>query len=429
MDEKIPPLNGLEGLSPDIDQHHNLDAEGIPKEHLGQVPPQGRLRRIFSRVTGTLPKPQPRPRFDVPPMTPQDQLIVVEQPEDEESIFRRPIWAGFMGTVGVGIALGVFAIVTSIQELLIWILAALFIALGLDPIVRWFERRGRPRALGVVVAVLTLLGIFGGFIGTLIPTIVDQTTQLVKNVPGWIDDMIHSPLFQDLDGQFQVRDRIQEEVDKFFANQEAITQVFGGIFGFGTAIFQSGFSALIIFVLTLYFLSSLPTMKTWMYRLAPASSRARVRDLSDQITSSVGNYVMGQAFVAIINAIVAFTAMSIAGVPYSILLSFVVLLLAFIPLVGAMTAGVLVTVIALTQGWQTALIFAAIYFIYLQVAAYFVSPRIMQRAVAVPGSVAVIAVIAGGSLLGVLGALMAIPMAAAVMILLKEVWLPRQDAR
>ncbi|MFC0582597.1 AI-2E family transporter [Micrococcoides hystricis] len=391
--------------------------------------PRGRLRRLVRTVTGTLPKPQPRLRFDVPPMTPEDQLVVIEAKENDESILQRPLWAGFMATVGVGIALGVFFIVTSTQELLIWILAALFIALGLDPIVRWFERRGKPRALGVAVAVLALLAIFGGFIGTLIPTIVDQTSQLVRNIPGWVEDFIHSPLFQDLDSQFQVRDRVQEEVNKFFANPEAVTQVFGGLFGFGTAIFQSGFSALIIFVLTLYFLSSLPTMKSWLYRLGPASNRARVRALSDQITSSVGNYVMGQAFVALINAIVAFTAMSIAGVPYSVLLSFVVLLLAFIPLVGALTAGVFVTVIALTAGWQTALIFAAIYFVYLQVEAYFVSPRIMQRAVAVPGSVAVIAVIAGGSLLGVLGALMAIPMAAGVMILLKEVWLPRQDAR
>ena len=85
--------------------------------------------------------------------------------------------------------------------------------------------------------------------------------------------------------------------------------------------------------------------------------------------------------------------------------------------------------ISLTVSWQTAAVFAAIYFLYLQIEAYVVSPRVMRRAVAVPATVAVIAVIAGGTLLGVLGALMAIPTAAAVMLLLREVFIPRQDRR
>jgi predicted PurR-regulated permease PerM len=137
--------------------------------------------------------------------------------------------------------------------------------------------------------------------------------------------------------------------------------------------------------------------------------------------------VIGQACVALINAAVAFTAMTIAQVPFTALLTFVVALLAFIPLVGGMLAGILVSLIALTVGWQAAVLFAVMYFAYLQIEAYFVSPRIMQRAVAVPGAVAVIAVIAGGSLMGVLGALMAIPAAAAVMLLLREVFIARQD--
>jgi predicted PurR-regulated permease PerM len=170
-------------------------------------------------------------------------------------------------------------------------------------------------------------------------------------------------------------------------------------------------------------------MKVWAYRLAPRSRRQRVQFLAEEITGSVGSYVIGQACVALVNALVAFIAMSIAGVPFSVLLAFLVALLAFIPLVGGMIAGIMVSLVALTVNWQTAVLFAIIYFAYLQFEAYFVSPRIMQRAVAVPGAVAVIAVIAGGLLMGVLGALMAIPAAAAVMLLLKEVIITRQDQR
>jgi predicted PurR-regulated permease PerM len=168
-------------------------------------------------------------------------------------------------------------------------------------------------------------------------------------------------------------------------------------------------------------------MKKWGYRLAPRSRRARVEALSEEITASVGNYVIGQVCVALLNAAFAFIVMSIAGVPFAVVLAFVVALLAFIPLVGGMIAGVLVTLIALTAGWQTAIVYAICYFAYLQFEAYFISPRIMQKAVAVPGAVAVISVIAGGSVLGVLGALIAIPTAAAVMLLVKEIFILRQD--
>ncbi|BCW48960.1 hypothetical protein StoSoilB13_13020 [Arthrobacter sp. StoSoilB13] len=136
---------------------------------------------------------------------------------------------------------------------------------------------------------------------------------------------------------------------------------------------------------------------------------------------------MARPCVALLNAFFAFIVMSILGIPFSVLLAFVVALLAFIPLVGGMIAAVVVILVALTAGWQTAVIYAIAYFAYLQFEAYFISPRIMQRAVAVPGAVAVISVIAGGSLLGVLGALIAIPTAAAIMLLIKEVFIMRQD--
>ena len=103
--------------------------------------------------------------------------------------------------------------------------------------------------------------------------------------------------------------------------------------------------------------------------------------------------------------------------------------MAFIPLVGAAIGGTLLTLVSLLTSWQTAAVFAAIYFVYLQIEAYVISPRVMARAVSVPAAVAVIAVIAGGALLGVLGALMAIPLAAALALLVREVFIPRQDAR
>lgn len=373
-----------------------------------------------------MPRARPRVRFEMPPEAdPPAASTGLAGPDMSPA--RHPIHFGFMATVGVGFALLLYFVLINVGALLAWIAAALFIALGLDPIVRWLERKGLPRPAGVIIVVLILAGLVAAFISTLIPTIVNQTTQIVANAPRYVDDFLNSAFFQSVDEQFQVRERIDVELAKFFANSENVTGIFGGVLGVGGAVLQGAFGALIVLVLTLYFLASLPALKIWAYRLAPRSKRRQVQRLSEEISSSVGSYVIGQACVALINAAVAFIAMTIAQVPFTALLTFVVALLAFIPLIGAVIAGALVSLVALTVSWQTAALFAVIYFAYLQIEAYFVSPRVMQRAVAVPGAVAVIAVIAGGSLLGVLGALMAIPVAASVMLLLKDVFIVRQD--
>ena len=408
---------------------------GSPDEHVSprRAALAGMLNTMAQRLRQPLPGAQPRLRFEFPPEHEEDETA----PETEaDTRFGRPgprmssqhpFYVGFMGTVGVGVALLVYWIGSNTTQLLLWIVAALFIALGLDPVVRWLEAKRVPRAAGIVLAVATLGLAIAGFFATLIPTIVQQVTQIVQEAPHWITDFVNSNFFRSIDNQYGVRERVTQELAKFVNNPEAMGGIFGGVVGFGSTVANGLFGALIVLVLSLYFLAALPAMKKWGYRLAPRSRRGRVEALSEEITGSVGNYVIGQAVVALVNAIFAFIVMSIVGVPFAVLLAFVVALLAFIPLVGGMIAGVIVTLIALTAGWQTAVVYAICYFAYLQFEAYFISPRIMQKAVAVPGAVAVISVIAGGSLLGVLGALIAIPTAAAIMLLIKEIFIVRQD--
>ena len=388
---------------------------------------------LAHRLRQPLPGAQPRLRFEMPPEQEEDETT----PETETSTrfghpgprmsSQHPLYVGFMGTVGVGVALLVYWIGSNTTQLLLWIVAALFIALGLDPVVRWLEAKRLPRAAGIVAAVSALGLAIAAFFATLIPTIVQQVTQIVEEAPRWITEFINSDFFRSIDNQYGVRERITQELEKFVNNPEAMGGIFGGVVGFGSTVANGLFGALIVLVLSLYFLAALPAMKKWGYRLAPRSRRARVEALSEEITGSVGNYVIGQAVVALLNATFAFIVMSIVGVPFAVLLAFVVALLAFIPLVGGMIAGIIVTLVALSAGWQTAVVYAICYFAYLQFEAYFISPRIMQKAVAVPGAVAVISVIAGGSLLGVLGALIAIPTAAAIMLLVKEIFIVRQD--
>ncbi|HKU34784.1 MAG TPA: AI-2E family transporter [Paenarthrobacter sp.] len=395
----------------------------------------GRLAAVARRLRQPIPGARTRVRFEMPPEDEADATVERVANDDDHGFgapgprmsSQHPLYVGFMGTAGVGIALLVFYIASNTSQLLLWILTAMFIALGLDPVVRWLESRKIPRPAGILISVSVLVAAVAGFFATLIPTIVNQVSDIVRQAPDWIRDFLNSDFFRTVDSQFGLRDRITQELDKFGQNSEAVGGIFGGVVGFGSSVANGLFGTLIVLVLSLYFLAALPSMKKWAYRLAPRSRRPRVEALSEAITDSVGNYVIGQACVALLNAVFAFIVMTILGVPFSVLLAFVVALLAFIPLVGGMIAAIVVILVALTAGWQTALIYAIAYFAYLQFEAYFISPRIMQRAVAVPGAVAVISVIAGGSLLGVLGALIAIPTAAAIMLLIKEVFIIRQD--
>ena len=392
---------------------------------------------VARRLRQPLPGAQPRPRFEMPPEYVQEQEPVTTDPDGEprpqfgspgpRMSPQHPLYLGFMGTVGVGLALLVYWIGSNTTQLLLWIVAALFIALGLEPVVGWLENRRIPRPAGILVSVTVLVSAVVGFFATLIPTIVRQVTQIVEQAPVWIRDFIDSEFFRTLDSQFGVRERVEEELDKFVNDPAAMGGIFGGVVGFGSTVANGLFGTLIVLVLSLYFLAALPAMKKWGYRLAPRSRRNRVEALAEEITRSVGNYVIGQAVVALLNATFAFIVMSIVGIPFALLLAFVVALLAFIPLVGGMIAGIVVLLVSLTEGWQTAAIYGICYFAYLQFEAYFISPRIMQKAVAVPGAVAVISVIAGGSLLGILGALIAIPTAAAVLLLVREIYIVRQD--
>ena len=340
-----------------------------------------------------------------------------------------PVLTGFLLAVGVALAIGVVSVLRTNGQLIVWIAAALFIALGLDPLVRRVETWGAPRWIGVLTAALGLAAVAGAFVALLVPTVIEQSTQLVQDLPAIIDGVMTAEWFVQLDEEFHLQEAVRAQTERLAADGVAVTDLFGGLLGFGQTVLNAVFSVLVVVVLTLYFLSSLPHMKYWAYRLAPRSRRPRIEALSEQITSSVGHYVMGQSFVAALNGAVAFTALAIAGAPFAVLLAAIAAFMAFIPLVGAAIGGTLLTLVSLLTSWQTAAVFAAIYFVYLQIEAYVISPRVMARAVSVPAAVAVIAVIAGGALLGVLGALMAIPLAAALLLLVREVFIPRQDAR
>ena len=254
--------------------------------------PQGTLAR---RLGASLAK-----MFSTPARTAALGEVPDHQSEEAFDPFPvlHPISMGFLATIGVGLALGGYYVLTNVGSLLTWIAIALFIALGLDPVVRFLMRRGLSRPLAVVATMVGMLGIFGGFMALIIPTLVNQITTFITRAPDIVADFLNSQWVREIDQQYALSERVTTEVDRFFGDSGAVTNVFGGVLGVSQTVAQSMFGVLIVLVLAIYFLASLPGMMGFSLRLAPRSKRERVAELAERITRSVGNYVMGQATVA-----------------------------------------------------------------------------------------------------------------------------------
>jgi predicted PurR-regulated permease PerM len=186
----------------------------------------------------------------------------------------------------------------------------------------------------------------------------------------------------------------------------------------------------LIIVLTLYFLSSLEKTKTALYSLAPASRRERVRKLGDRVIESVGGYVAGAFVVALCAGVSSLIFLLVVGMgEYAVALAFVVALLDVIPMIGATIGAVIVSAIGFATDWKIGVACVIFYLVYQQLENYVLYPRVMSRSVDVPGAVTGIAARVGAAQLGVVGALLAIPTAAAILLITREVFIRRQDAR
>lgn len=342
----------------------------------------------------------------------------------------RPFVFGFLVTLGGLGAIVIGLALSNLSTVLIYIALALFGALGLDPAVRFLERRGLSRALSVVVTILALIVVVALVLWMIVPIVVDQIAGFVKSVPGMIQDFTKSDLYATLNNQFgdQFQDLVSE-VQKFLSDFGNLATIGGGALQVGASIASGISGAIVVLVLTLYFLATLPAMRQGMLRLVPARDRDRAGDISQQITDSVGGYVMGMVVLAFCNATLALILYTVLGLPFPPLMAAIAFCVTLIPLVGSVLFWMIGTILALFTNPIAALIFAAVYLVYMQIEAYVLTPRVMNKAVAVPGSLVVIGALAGGTLLGLLGALVAVPVTASILIIVKQVVVPKQDSR
>lgn len=337
-----------------------------------------------------------------------------------------PFYVGFVGATGAILAYWLLTHIAAISSTLILIVVSLFLAAGLNPAVSFFERRGLKRTYAVVVVIACVIVAVGLFLIAIVPVITEQVASLTDKAPDWFDQLQHNGLVRDLDREYDVIDKARDYV----TGGDFVGTLFGGALGVGLAVLGALFNTFIVLVLTLYFLSSLDTTKKALYRLAPASRRDRVSRLGDRIIDSVGGYVSGAFIVAMCAGLSSLIFLFAVGLgEFAVALAFVVALLDVIPMIGATIGAVVVTAIAFAEDPKIGIACVIFYVIYQQLENYVIYPRVMSKSVDVPGAVTVIAALIGAALLGVVGALLAIPTAAAILMLTREVFVRQQDDR
>ena len=338
-----------------------------------------------------------------------------------------PFYFGFMVTAGALIAFTLLQALASASAVFILIIISLFLAAGLNPAVLFFQNRGLKRGVSVGAVMGLVLLFVAAFIAIAAPPLIDQGNQLVNNAPQLVRDLNNNAFINDLNNRYGVIDSLQTKIDSVIKDGQFAITAFGGVIGVGKAVVSGLVSTFTILVITLYFLAALPQVVAISLRFVPATRRDRVSKLSNAIIARVGSFVGGQGIIAILAAVFILVMGLIIGMPYPAPLAMVVLVCGFIPLVGHFIGMSIVSLVSITKSPTTALIALGSYIIYVQIENYVITPKIMRKSLAIPGLVTIIAALLGTSLLGLIGGLLAVPIAAAVLLIIDEVVFPRAD--
>ncbi|MFB7892121.1 AI-2E family transporter [Microbacterium sp. NPDC056044] len=341
-----------------------------------------------------------------------------------------PAATGFLVTIGVLGALVLGSAIGSIATILVYIILGMFLAIGLDPIVRMLERHRVKRGAGIAIVFGGFALIAVAFFVFVLPPVVAQIVQLVQAIPEAVENIPQSDWFARLTPDVQVAVLgALEQVAEWISAPSTLAALGGGVLAVGVGFVAAISASFVVIALTLYFLASLTAAKRAFYALAPAHSRVRLADLTERITDSVGSALIGSVILSSINAAVVFVLHLVIGLPFPALMAVIAFVVTLIPLFGSVIFWIFASIIALFTSPTQALIFFIAYLVYIQIESYVVSPRVMNKAIEIPAALVLIGALAGGALAGIVGVLVALPVMASILLIIREVVVPKQDLK
>ena len=371
-----------------------------------------------------------QPHSDEEGSVAEAEVLAAEMSSDEQPLGspgrrfnrRSPFYIGLTASAGVAVTYGAVRILGSLSSVLVLIGVAFFLALGLEPAVSWFVNRKLPRWAATTLVFVIFLAMMGAFLAAAIPPLAQQASELIKQAPHYIQQaQDHSSAIGRLNDRFHLQQRITDTIKG--SGGSVVNEVVSA----GSAVFGAVADTLIVIVLTVYFLVDMPRIRTNLYRLVPHTRRPRAILIGDEVFAKVGAYVLGNVLISVIAGAATFFWLMAFDVPYPLLLGIFVALFDLVPVVGSTIAGVVVAAVALTVSLPICIATTVFFVVFRLLEDYLLVPRIIGSAVKVPALITVVAVLIGGALLGIVGALVAIPIAAALLLLTQEVLYPRLD--
>jgi predicted PurR-regulated permease PerM len=319
--------------------------------------------------------------------------------------------------IAVGVALEVIWIA---RHVLAWVVIALFLALALDPLVAWIERRGRlARGPAIAVTYLIVIAVIVGVGATFIPKLVDEVNGFVQALPNYVHDLTHGRgRLGFLETKYHVVEKVQNAVKTGGASKVL------GLSGVALSVTKSVIT-IIAATITIVFLTFFMLLegRDWVervYSLFPEHSQERWRKVGGDIYRTVGGYVTGNIVISLIAGTSATVVLLIMGVPYAVALGLLVAILDLIPLAGATVAGIVVVLVAFLHSVPAGIVVLIFIIAYQQVENHFLQPVIYGRTVQLSPLAVLISVLVGAELAGVLGALAAIPVAGTIQVIVRD---------
>jgi predicted PurR-regulated permease PerM len=351
------------------------------------------------------------------PAPPQGRVIVVFHPR---SIL-----------TALGVLLGVVAAVEFMllaQAGLTLVMVALFLALALNPAVEYLQRRGLGRAMAVGAVYVVTLAFFALLGLVFIPPLVDQISKLVDALPGLVDDLTrgHGPLGF-LERKYEVVERVrsatqgQDAAGLLGQAGSALTAVKG--------IAATVIGAIIIAFLTFFMLLEGPEWRRRCTELIPEPHRDAVERIGAGVYRAVGGFVTGNLVASLLAGLFATIIMLVTGVPYAVPLGLFVAIIELVPYVGPLVATVVVTAVALTVGVTSALVALGLLLAYHAIEGHTLRPFLYGRAVKLSPLAVLVAILLGTEIAGILGALIAIPVAGSIQVIIQELVRRRDERR
>jgi predicted PurR-regulated permease PerM len=318
----------------------------------------------------------------------------------------------------VGVLVGLYML-WQIRDILGMLFIALFVAVALGPAVDIYDRV-MPRWLAILGVYVTIaLAVVG--VGLLIvPPVVDEVNNFVDDVPGYVEDLKDNDRIREYNDEYEIVDKLEEEAQKL---PNRLGDAVGALQSVTVGVFSAIFQLVTVLVIAFFLLLDGRRMAEWSFvQMAPERER-RARKVARDVYSAVGGYVAGNFAISLIAGTSTYIVLTILSVDFAIPLAVLMAFLDLIPLVGATIGGALIGIVCAIVDFPTALIVWAIFFIvYQQVENNVLQPFIYKRTVSLHPLVVLVAVLIGGSQLGVLGALLAIPVAAGAQIVVKDWW-------